>query len=58
MDELKVNDKSSIHIYGWMLNELNLSGSELLIYATIFSFTNGTKNHCYQRSAEYLGKRA
>jgi hypothetical protein len=40
MDELKVNDKSSIHIYGWMLNELNLSGSELLIYATIFSFTN------------------
>jgi hypothetical protein len=54
MDELKVNDKSSIHIYGWMLNELNLSGSELLIYATIFSFTNGTKNHCYQGSAEYL----
>lgn len=58
MDELKVNDKSSIHIYGWMLNELNLSGSELLIYATIFSFTNGTKNHCYQGSAEYLWKRA
>ena len=58
MDELKVNDKSSIHIYGWMLNELNLSGSELLIYATIFSFTNGTKNHCYQWSAEYLWKRA
>lgn len=56
MDELKVNDKSSIHIYGWMLNELNLSGSELLIYATIFSFTNGTKNHCYQGSAEYLWK--
>ena len=58
MDELKVNDKSSIHIYWWMLNELNLSGSELLIYATIFSFTNWTKNHCYQWSAEYLGKRA
>lgn len=58
MDELSVNNKSSIHIYWWMLNELNLSGSELLIYATIFSFTNGTKNHCYQGSAEYLWKRA
>lgn len=59
MDEqIKLNDRSSIHIYWWMLNELNLSGSELLIYATIFSFTNGTKNHCYQWSAEYLWKRA
>ena len=55
MDEqVKINDRSSVHIYWWMLNELNLSGSELLIYATIFSFTNWTKNHCYQWSAEYL----
>jgi hypothetical protein len=49
-----IQDKSSIHLYGCMLNELNLKGSELIIYATIFSFTNGTNDHCFHGSAEYL----
>ena len=53
-----INDKSYIHIGGWMLNELHLKGSELIIYATIFSFTNGTEDHCFHGSAEYLGERA
>lgn len=49
-----INDKSYIHIGWWMLNELRLKWSELLIYATIFSFTNWTDDHCFHWSAEYL----
>ena len=53
-----INQKSYIHIGWWMLNELHLSGSELIIYATIFSFTNGTDDHCFHGSANYLAERA
>jgi len=53
-----INDKSYIHIGWWMLNELHLKWSELIIYATIFSFTNGTDDHCFHWSAEYLSERA
>lgn len=49
-----LNSKSYIHIGWWMLNELGLKWSELIIYATIFSFTNGTDDHCFHGSAEYL----
>lgn len=52
-----INDKSYIHIGGWMLNELHLKWSELIIYATIFSFTNWTDDHCFHWSAEYLWER-
>lgn len=48
-----VNDRSSIHIYWWML-WLGLNLSELMVYATIFSFTNWTSDHCYRWSASYL----
>lgn len=51
-----VKNESSIHIYGWMLNDLNLSWNDLIVYATIFSFTNGTDDHCYHGSASYLGE--
>lgn len=51
-----IRNESSIHIYWWMLNELNLSWNDLLVYATIFSFTNGTEDHCYHWSATYLGE--
>ena len=53
-----LNSKSYIHIWWWMLNELGLKGSELIIYATIFSFTNWTDDHCFHGSAEYLSNRA
>ena len=53
-----INDKSYIHIGWWMLNELHLKWSELIIYATIFSFTNWTDDHCFHWSAEYLWERA
>lgn len=52
-----INDKSYIHIWWRMLNELHLKWSELIIYATIFSFTNWTEDHCFHWSAEYLWKR-
>lgn len=41
-----------------MLNELHLKGSELILYAVIFSFTNGTDDHCFHWAAEYLTERA
>lgn len=53
-----INDKSYIHIGWWMLNELHLKGSELVLYAVIFSFTNGTDDHCFHWAAEYLAERA
>lgn len=51
-----IRNESSIHIYGWMLNKLNLSWNDLLVYATIFSFTNWTNNHYYHWSAWYLSE--
>ena len=52
-----INDKSNIHIQGWMM-KLGLNLTELMIYATIYSFTNGTSDHCYRGSAMYLGERS
>ena len=58
LNKKMINDKSYIHIGWWMLNELHLKWSELIIYATIFSFTNWTDDHCFHWSAEYLSERA
>lgn len=52
-----INDRSSIHLYWWMM-KLGLNLTELMVYATIYSFTNGTSDHCYRGSATYLGERA
>lgn len=40
-----------------MLSRLKLKWNELLVYATIYSFTNGTDEHCYKWSASYLAER-
>ena len=40
-----------------MLNKLKLKWNELVAYATIYSFTNGTEEHCYKWSAGYLAER-
>lgn len=40
-------------IQGWMINELNLKGNELLVYAVIFMFTQ-TEKHIYDGSLNYL----
>lgn len=52
-----INNESYIVIWGWMLNNLNLKWNELLVYATIYSFTNWTEEHCYRWSAGYLSER-
>lgn len=51
-----IRDESYIHIWWWMLNRLNLKWNELLVYATIYSFTNWTDDHCFHWSAWYLAE--
>jgi len=34
-------------IHGWMCNELNLKGNDLLVYAYIFSYSRDGQNKCY-----------
>lgn len=43
-------------IYQWMLDELNLKGSELLIYALIFGFTVSPRKKFYG-TLNYLASR-
>lgn len=45
-----------MHIWGWMINQLGLWWSELLVYAVIYSFTNGTDDHSFHWSALYLSE--
>lgn len=52
-----IDDKSYIHIWWWMINELELKGNDLLVYAIIYSFTNGTKDHYFNWSLNYLAER-
>lgn len=52
-----INNESYVVIWGWMLNNLKLKWNELLVYATIYSFTNWTDEHCYRWSASYLSER-
>lgn len=52
-----INNESYVVIWGWMLNNLKLKWNELVAYATIYSFTNGTDEHCYKWSAGYLAER-
>lgn len=50
-----INERSCVIIHWWMI-KLGLNLTELMIYATIYSFTNGTKDHCFHGSASYLGE--
>ena len=49
----KVNPENYIVIQGWMLTELNLKGTELLIYAIIYGFSQDEDNF-YTGSLQYL----
>lgn len=51
-----IRDESYIHIGGRMLNNLKLKWNELIVYATIYSFTNWTEDHCFHWSAGYLAE--
>ena len=51
-----INNQSYVVLWWWMLNNLKLKWNELVAYATIYSFTNGTDEHCYKWSAGYLAE--
>ena len=52
MEKLVKNDNFML-IRGWMINELNLSGNNLNVYAIIYGFTQDG-NHWFNGSREYL----
>jgi hypothetical protein len=47
------NNKDSIVVQGWMINELNLSGNDLLTYALIYGFSKDEQSE-YTGSLNYL----
>lgn len=47
------NNKDYIVIQGWMINDLNLNGNELLAYALIYGFTKDGESE-YTGSINYL----
>lgn len=49
----KIKNENYITIQGWMVNELNLKGNELLIYAIIFGFSQ-TNGQVFNGSLQYL----
>lgn len=49
----KVKNENYITIQGWMVNELDLKGNELLVYATIYGFSQ-TENQLFTGSLQYL----
>lgn len=51
-----IGNTSYVHIGWWMINELSLGWTELLVYAVIYSFTNWTDDHCFHWSANYLSE--
>lgn len=49
----KIKNKNFFIVQGWMLNELNLKGNDLIIYAIIFGFSQDG-NGRYTGSLSYL----
>ena len=50
-----INNENYITIQGWMVNELGLKGNSLIIYATIYGFSQ-TNNCEFTGSANYLAE--
>lgn len=49
----KVNDTSYFVVHGWMLNQLNLKGNQLQIFAIIHGFSHSEENE-FKGSLQYL----
>lgn len=49
----KVKNENFIVIQGWMINELELKGNDLMIYAIIYGFSQ-TEGQCYNGGLQYL----
>lgn len=50
-----MKNENYITIQGWMRNELNLKGNELIIYAIIYGFSQ-SENHKFTGSLKYLSE--
>lgn len=48
-----IKDENFVQIQGWMINRLNLKGNELIVYATIYGFTQDGENW-FEGSRQYL----
>ena len=53
MKKSKVNNENHVVIQGWMVNELQLKGTELLIYAIIYGFSQDGQSK-FTGSLQYL----
>lgn len=51
----KINNNNFIVIHGWMINELNLTGNELLVFAIIYGFSQDGESK-YTGSRGYLAE--
>jgi len=49
----RIKNENYITIQGWMINELNLKGNELIIYSIIYGFSQA-ENQLYNGSLQYL----
>lgn len=49
----RIKSENYITIQGWMINELNLKGNELIIYSVIYGFSQA-ENQVYNGSLQYL----
>ena len=52
-NETIIKNDNYVITHGWMINKLNLSGNNLLVYAIIYGFTQDDK-HWFNGSREYL----
>ena len=55
MNTKHINDENYILIQGWMRTEMGLSGAALMVYATIYGFSQ-TGNCYYSGSIDYLAE--
>lgn len=55
MNTKHINDENYILIQGWMRSEIGLSGAALMVYATIYGFSQ-TGNCYYSGSIDYLAE--
>ena len=49
-----VSADNYVVLQGWMLTDLNLKGTDLMVYAIIFGFSQNGDGQCYTGSIQYL----
>ena len=49
----KIKNENHVTISGWMINELNLKGNDLMVYAIIYGFSQ-TTGTAFTGSLSYL----